>query len=86
MVLWLYASYTAFLVCSIFNPLIIWGLTELIVRKLHGNIVRDKGILDIVAKQEIVRNVKAMFMHKVGTALVMTVDGLIISGFIGVAM
>ena len=35
-------------------------------------------------KAEVVRNIKAMFMHKIGTILVNSTDSLIISSFIGV--
>ena len=82
----IWKSYTAYLVCQIFETLVIWSLTELVVRRKHGDILRTQGALDREVRYEVVRNIKAMFMHKVGTILVNSVDSMIISGFIGLAV
>ncbi|MGN0822995.1 MAG: lipopolysaccharide biosynthesis protein, partial [Candidatus Gallimonas sp.] len=42
--------------------------------------------VDSETKKEVVKNVKAMFMHKIGGTLVNTADSLIISAFIGVVV
>ena len=79
-------SFEAYLVCQILETLLIWGLTEAVVRRKHGDIIRQRALLEREMKQEVVRNVKAMFMHSIGTVLVMTIDNVIISSFVGVAM
>lgn len=83
-VLLLWKSFPAFLICDIVGTLIIWLLTELVVRKSYQSIICMHESLDESAKKDIIRNIKAMFMHKIGIKLVNSVDGLIISGFIGV--
>ena len=77
-------SYVAYLVCHIIETLIVWGLTEGAVRRLHGEIIVMNESVDPGTKSEIVRNIKAMFMHKIGTILVNSIDSMIISVFVGV--
>ena len=83
----IWQSFTIYLFCQIIETLIIWLLTELVVRKLYSGIITEPGRdLDKGTKAEITKNIKAMFMHKVGTVLVNTIDSLIISAFIGVVI
>ena len=82
----IYESYTVFLICNIIETLFIWGLTEIAVKHRHGNIITLNESVDSQTKSEIVRNIKAMFMHKIGAILVNSVDGTIISIFVGVAV
>lgn len=85
----IWQSYTIYLVCQIIETMIMWLLTELVVRKQYGEILAElKTNIDIGTgtKAEIKKNIRAMFMHKVGTVLVNTVDSLIISAFIGVVI
>ncbi|MBQ9438202.1 MAG: hypothetical protein IJU50_07695 [Lachnospiraceae bacterium] len=81
----IWQSYAAFLACQILETLLIWGLTEAAVRHTHGNILVMRETVDDDTKSAVGNNVKAMFMHKIGTILVMSIDNMIISGFIGVA-
>lgn len=82
----LWASYPAFLACQIIGTVVVWLLTELAVRRKHGDIIRRREKVDDATKKEISRNVKAMVMHRIGTVLVHGVDSMIISGFIGVVI
>lgn len=82
----IFRSYTAFLICQIIGTVIIWVLTEFIVQKKYPEIINTKDTVDEKTKKEIGKNVKAMVMHKVGTILVQSVDSMIISSFIGVAI
>lgn len=82
----IFHSYTAFLFCQIIGTVIIWILTEIVVRKRYGQIINTNETVDEATKKEIGKNVKAMLMHKVGTVMVQSVDSMIISGFIGVVI
>lgn len=82
----IWKSFTAFAVCKIFGSLVSWLLTEVIVRRKYGDIIKTKEPLDKEDETGIVRNIKAMFMHKIGTILVSGVDSVIISAFIGVVI
>jgi O-antigen/teichoic acid export membrane protein len=82
----LWSSYTVYIICQIIDTLIVWLLTEYAVRKLHGEVIGLKEAVDDDTRREIIRNVKAMFMHKIGKVMVKTIDSLIISGFIGVVI
>lgn len=82
----LFRSFALFLGCHIIETCLIWGMTEFIVRKRHGEIISRREEIDGEMKQEISRNVKALFMHNIGDVLVNGVDSTIISAFIGVAI
>lgn len=82
----IWKSFSVFLFCQILETLLIWGMTEKAVRRKYGDIIATQAKLDNETKREIVRNVKAMFMHKVGTIVVNSIDSVIISSFIGVVL
>ena len=85
----MFKSYIAYLICSIIETGIIWIMTDRAVRKKHPEIVGleiSEAVLGEETKREVSLNIKAMFMHKLGTVMVGAVDSLIISAFIGVAI
>ncbi len=82
----IWQSFVIFLVCQIIETILIGCATEAAVRKLHPGIIRMNEKLDEETKREVSRNVKAMFMHKMGAIVVGVVDSLIISTFIGVVI
>ena len=79
-------SFVWFLVCRIIAVVLQWGATELIARIKHKTIIRNKQQIDAETKKEVTKNVKAMFMHKIGGMLVNTADSIIISAFIGIVV
>lgn len=79
-------SFVWFIVCRIIAVLFQWAVTELLVWKDYQSILGNRQKLDHDSQRELVKNIKAMFMHKVGMLLVNTTDNVIISMFIGVAV
>lgn len=79
-------SFVWYLVCAIISVLAQWVATEFIARRSYGAIMKDRQTVDAETKKEIVKNVKAMFMHKIGGVLVNTADSIIISAFIGLVV
>lgn len=79
-------SFTWYFVCTIVAVAAQWAATEIAVKVKYKNIISNKQKVDKKTKAEVVKNVKAMFMHKIGGTLVNTVDSLIISAFIGVVI
>ncbi len=77
-------SFIWFLFCRIVASLFQWVITEIIARRRYRTVITNKQAVDADTKKEVVKNVKAMFMHKIGGVLVNTADSLIISAFIGV--
>jgi O-antigen/teichoic acid export membrane protein len=55
-----------------------------VARRQYRDILCTKSRIDPDTRKEVVRNIKAMFMHKIGSLLVNTIDSLVISVFIGV--
>lgn len=85
-VLILMGTFEAYLACRVVECLLQWVVTELIIRKSYQPIVNQKIAIDKDTRQEVMRNVKAMFMHKVGYVLVNTLDSVIIASFVGVVV
>lgn len=79
-------SFVWYLVCRIISAGLQWAITEIIARCKHGNIINNKQSIDADTKKDVTKNIKAMFMHKIGSVLVNTADSLIISAFIGVVI
>lgn len=79
-------SFVWYLVCRIISIIIQWGVTELIARKNHNDIIKNKQKIDVETKKQVTQSVKAMFMHRIGGVLVNTADSIIISTFIGVVI
>ena len=77
-------SFVWFLVCRIISIALQWLSTEIIARIKYSEIISNKQQVDSETKKEVTKNVKAMFMHKIGTMLVSTADSIIISSFIGI--
>ncbi len=79
-------SFVWYLACRIIAVVIQWGATEIVARFKHKDIMSNKQRVDDVTKKEVTKNVKAMFMHKIGAVLVNTADSIIISAFIGIVV
>lgn len=79
-------TFEAYLVCRIIDSLCQWTVTEIITRKQYQSVVSLKRSVDLETSREVMRNVKAMFMHKVGFVLVNTLDSVIIAAFVGVVV
>ena len=86
LVLIFFHSFELYLAAKIVAVLLQWALTEIYVRKHYKDIISTKEKVDKQTKDEVVKNTKAMFMHKIGAVLVNTADSIIISAFIGVAI
>lgn len=83
-VLYITKSFVWYLICRIIAVAVQWGITEFVARKKYDAIINTKSKLSDEVKSVVKKNVKAMFIHKVGYVLVNTVDSVIISTFIGV--
>ena len=79
-------SFFWYLICHIIAIAIQWVATEIIARIKYSGIMKDKSKIDNETKHSVVKNVKALFMHRIGGALVNTTDSIIISAFIGVVI
>lgn len=79
-------SFTWYLLCRIIAVFLQWIAADVIARKNYYLILSNKQKLDKDIQKELTKNIKAMFMHKVGILLVDTADSIIISMFIGVVM
>ncbi len=84
--LFLFKSFIIYLICNVVSVLLQWLLTEIYTRKKHAEILAIKAQVDKETKKEIVKNVKAMFGHKIGNIIVNSIDSIIISAFLSVAI
>lgn len=79
-------SFLFFLLCRILSAVLQWLVTEIIARQKYGDIIYNKSRTDAETRKQVARNVRAMFMHKIGGTLVNASDSIIISAFIGVVV
>lgn len=80
----IWKSFSVFLICQIISTLLLWIMTERVVCRKYPDIIILHEAVDASTRSEIIKNTKAMLMHKIGVKLVNTIDSMIISGFIGV--
>ena len=86
-VLFLTQSFIWYLICRIVAALVQLLLSDIIAKKRYPAVFASASKrIDNGTKKEIVKNVKAMFLHRIGGVLVNTIDSIIISAFIGVAI
>lgn len=87
MLVFITKKFEFFLLSNVLSSLLQWLLTEIATRRKYKYIItiRNKKI-DDETKKVLIKNIKAMFMHKIGQVLVNTIDSLIISAFIGVVI
>ena len=78
-------SFVGYLICRIIAVFTQWLVTEVTSRKKYAEIITNKAKLDPETKVIVRKNIKAMFIHKIGYALVNTLDSVVISAFVGVA-
>lgn len=81
-----FGTFEAYLICRIVACLVQWIATEIVTRKKYQVIVANKQRLDICTRAEVTKNIKAMFMHNIGYALVNTLDSVVIAAFVGVVV
>ena len=79
-------SFVAYLVCRILAVLFQWAATNIVTNRKYYEVMHREAYIDTEDKKQIINNIKAMFMHKIGTVLVNTADSVIISAFIGVVI
>ncbi len=77
-------SFVWYLICRILSSLCQGIVVHMVARKKYNHILTCTTTLDILNRTEITKNIKAMFMHKIGNLLVNTADNIVISVFIGV--
>ncbi|HBF15730.1 MAG TPA: hypothetical protein DDW30_08685 [Clostridiales bacterium] len=86
-ILFVTKSFVWYLGCRIVAALLQWGLSEKVAKRRYSFVFASGSKrIDTETKKEIVKNVKAMFMHRIGGVLVNTIDSIIISAFIGVTI
>lgn len=84
-VLYMTHSFFAYLICRIIAVGVQWCITNCFSKRNHARILTRKAKIDGDTRLEVTKQIKAMFVHKIGLLLVNTVDSIVISVFIGVA-
>ena len=82
----IFRSFYAYMVCRIIASLVQWVLTDVLTGKTYSGIFQSEARVDRDTGRYVAKNVKAMFMHKLGIILVNTTDSIIISAFIGLTI
>lgn len=78
-------SFTGYLICHVVAVLVQWAATEVAARKKYILVLKKpEAKVDANIKEKVVRNVKAMLMHRIGNTIVYSTDNIIISAVVGV--
>lgn len=85
-VLILTKNYYLYFSISILFALVECVMVQVVANKLYPEINGKAEKLDSVTKKEITKNVTAISMHKVGSAVVFSTDNILISSLLGVAI
>lgn len=85
-VLVVWHSFTWYLLAHLVSTLIEWALTSVYTRCHYHDIITTKEKVDYETRKEVIKNTKALFMHKAGGLLLNTADSLIISAFTSVVV
>lgn len=79
-------SFVWYLVSKSIGSIIQWVLISIYTRKHHFEEIHTKNVVTNEDKKIISKNVRAMFLHKIGGVLINTSDSIIISSFIGLVV
>lgn len=82
----LFKSFALYLLCHLGATVVHWVLIDIISKKKYVDILNPSEKLNKETKHDVVKRIKAMFMHKIGSVLVNSADNMIISAFIGVSV
>ena len=81
------SSYEFYLICKIFTVLLQWGVTDYVARRKYAHVISmSPQKVDNATKQDIMRNIKALFLQRIGGILVDSTSSIIISAFIGIVI
>lgn len=84
-VLKLYPSFILFISAQVIVNLIYYIGINLYITKKYEWIDKGKNTLEKKEKVNLIKNVKAMFIHKIGTLVVNSTDNIVISKFVGLS-
>ena len=80
-------SFENYLYCVIAAAGLQWLLTRMAVRKSYNSILRcSPQRLGTEQRKSLAANIRAMFLHRLGYALVNSVDSMVISALLGVSL
>lgn len=85
-VLYFSHSFTAYLACRTIAVFAQWAVTALVTKGKYAYIAKNHAKLNMETQGLVKKNIRAMFIHKIGYALVNTLDGVVISAFVGVVV
>ena len=82
--LYIFKSFIVFNIIRIITNSIVYLILTIYVNKNHKDVIEGNNSINEEEKKEVYKNIKAMFLHKIGAKLVNTSDNIIISAFLGI--
>src|SRR5690554_4795941 len=79
-----FQSFELFFLSIVLSNILQWIITNFVFNKKYKNSINNYKTVDNELKTEVIDKTKAMFMHKIGGLLVNTLNGVVISAFVGV--
>jgi len=84
-ILKLYSSFFLYIIAQMAVNLLYYVVLNRYIDKKYTWLKRTNGKIEKVEKDSLIKNVKALFMHKIGYVVVFSTDNLIISSFINLS-
>lgn len=81
----IYPSFIVFVLIQLIINLLYYICINTYINKKYRWLDSDKDDLEFEEKQLLVKNVRAMFIHKIGVVVVNSTDSLVISKFVGLS-
>lgn len=79
-------SFAWFLASRILANFLQWGLTSAVVDRVYREIITEKNTVLPDTRVKIGKNIRAMFLHKIGAIVVGATDSILISAFVGIVV
>lgn len=82
--LYLFKSFELFVICKIISEILQAICIDIYAKKNYAHIINTNNKIDNDTRTEIIKNIKAMFLHKIGEVFINSTDSIIISTFVSV--
>lgn len=77
-----YQNYYAYLVLEIIVNLVYYVLINSYIDKRYAWLSKTNGEIEKSEEENLIKNIKAMFMHKIGSLVINSTDSLVIANFV----
>ncbi len=79
-------SFVLFLSTILIANIFQWIATQIVFKYKYSHLINKNKDISVEVKEDVVKKTKAMFFHKIGGHLGNSIDGVVISAFVGISL